>query len=669
MATPSTTNVKKPLAGSKSAARLRSPSVTRRAKTDLPLAKRIRRPKRSSAAPKPADADAADPPAEVSAAAALTPPRCRDVCASRCCRSESRDGRCLASISRDVRKTQCEVKAQGERIVADIDLLRAQLVARLERIETSLDALAGTPITARDVLTAPDGVFVISQPGHYTFAENIILPAPIGPFNLVIEIAANDVVLDLGSFVFEQQGSTAATALFGIFIAGPTGNGASNVTIQNGTIRGFSHAVAVAEGSDLTVLQRLRVLDIGVDESFFATMTETDAVFAFFVSNLIVRECVFDRVRGSGLFLASVQGLLVEDVLMTNFLPRRGTDSSGNILGVNLFEFPNSTVSNDITIRRTIFEDFVAAAPAGPPPPQVLVVAVGIFDPTIGIVGHNILIEDVLVRRLSASGGLECDSGGIEVTGNVEESAPEVRSDPVGNVFRRVVVQDLAVAPPATAGTNADSFGILAFCQQTLIEDCVVQNLVYTGTANPSKVSSLSLIGVHYRSDQGFAMRRCSVTGLDGTRFGRNANADIAAFETCVCGVLGGLLEQNYAGDNRADPSSEGAAGFAVNSAVDTVVRNNVAADNNFVGFVAADALVPSRNNLFQSNTVTGSATWGFADMTADSNNAYVDNFARSARFNYHGPQRYGAQIIQWSIPAPAPTANITKLTNLSVSP
>jgi hypothetical protein len=80
--------------------------------------------------------------------------------------------------------------------------------------------------------------FTIPSAGVYCLTHNLASGAASGA---AITIAANDVVLDLNGWTLDGSGAGTATEAVGI-----SGTGRSNLTIKNGTVRGFQVGVQLA---------------------------------------------------------------------------------------------------------------------------------------------------------------------------------------------------------------------------------------------------------------------------------------------------------------------------------------------------------------------------------------------------------------------------------------
>jgi hypothetical protein len=95
-------------------------------------------------------------------------------------------------------------------------------------------AARGETVNCTSIASLPA---VISQPGIYCLAGNLSTSQVTGS---AIEIQANSVVLDLNGFKLAGRAAGAGTSAFGIHAVNR-----QNITIKNGTVRGFMHGIAL----------------------------------------------------------------------------------------------------------------------------------------------------------------------------------------------------------------------------------------------------------------------------------------------------------------------------------------------------------------------------------------------------------------------------------------
>src|SRR5581483_10178300 len=232
---------------------------------------------------------------------AKLPKKCHKikVCPSTACQDSA--NKCLRSISRDVRATAALVCETRNRILKE-----------LNEIEDSLHCLTGNEIRASDIGTTG---LIIDKPGLWHFCENIQTSGIVnqGP---AITIAANDVVLDLGGFVLQLLNPTSANVGDGIDIA----PGVQNVTIRNGTLRGWNFSINILGENDLVIIEKLKIIEFGVDESFNANNVTVIGIQAVNMSNLIISNNIFDNGSGVVIALFAIDGLLIENNIISNIV-------------------------------------------------------------------------------------------------------------------------------------------------------------------------------------------------------------------------------------------------------------------------------------------------------------------------------------------------------------
>ena len=83
-------------------------------------------------------------------------------------------------------------------------------------------------VNCTDIPAVP---FTVTTPGIYCLKASLDFPAPSG---IAINIASNDVVLDMNGHVLDGSAAGPTTTTYGILALDRT-----NVTVRNGTVRGF----------------------------------------------------------------------------------------------------------------------------------------------------------------------------------------------------------------------------------------------------------------------------------------------------------------------------------------------------------------------------------------------------------------------------------------------
>jgi copper-binding protein NosD len=122
-------------------------------------------------------------------------------------------------------------------------------------------ALAGAPARAETTLCTPIAALptTIAAPGIYCLTSDFDLNMAAGD---AILIAANNVVIDLNG---HKIGNLAAGP--GTFAQGITAEDRQNITIRNGTLRGFMRAIAIEGTAPFTTSQGHLVEDIRADRN------------------------------------------------------------------------------------------------------------------------------------------------------------------------------------------------------------------------------------------------------------------------------------------------------------------------------------------------------------------------------------------------------------------
>lgn len=126
--------------------------------------------------------------------------------------------------------------------------------------------------------------FTIRNPGHYCLLRDFTTPAPIA-----IRVLADDVLVDLNNFKLESSAGTNAVTN-GVFA-----DSKRNVTIRNGTLRGFYGAVLLGDAGVPGSSQNHLVENLRVEDSGFYGI-QVDGF------NSTVRHCIVANTGGSTVF-------------------------------------------------------------------------------------------------------------------------------------------------------------------------------------------------------------------------------------------------------------------------------------------------------------------------------------------------------------------------------
>ncbi len=149
-----------------------------------------------------------------------------------------------------------------------------------------------------DPLPGGGGIHDIDRGGSYTFNGNIqVAPSQHNDAHRAVDIQADNVTVDMNGFTLENTESGASA--FEI-------NSLGNVTVRNGTIKGFSHAffsnVATGAGGRNIVLENLTICGGKIDLTAF--------------SNVVLRNVVIKDVPSSAIELGD--NACLENVRIVN---------------------------------------------------------------------------------------------------------------------------------------------------------------------------------------------------------------------------------------------------------------------------------------------------------------------------------------------------------------
>lgn len=182
---------------------------------------------------------------------------------------------------------------------------------------------------------------VISSPGIYCLARNLQTAQATG---IAIEVDASDVVVDLNGHTLDGSAAGPATNTDGIASSsGPSAR--TNVTIKNGTIRGFRNGVQVSH-------RRAVVEDLTLDRNTFTGVAVSG-------EGSIVRRNLISRTGGTTAFPDGADGFalriagngnLVEENTISEVVPGLG-QIPGSEWGIFV------AVSNGCIVRNNVVTD------------------------------------------------------------------------------------------------------------------------------------------------------------------------------------------------------------------------------------------------------------------------------------------------------------------------
>jgi len=592
---------------------------------------------------------------------AKLPKKCHKikVCPSTACQDSA--NKCLRSISRDVRATAALVCETRNRILKE-----------LNEIEDSLHCLTGNEIRAVDVGTTG---LIIDKPGLWHFCENIQTPGIVNQGPAII-IAANDVVLDLGGFVLQLLNPTSANVGDGIDIA----PGVQNVTIRNGTLRGWNFSINILGENDLVIIEKLKIIEFGVDESFNANNVTVIGIQAVNMSNLIISNNIFDNGSGVVIALFAIDGLLIENNIISNIVGNTPIPGIGFVVleAIDISDIANPT-SQNITIRNNIIENLSSIATSANSFATLQAISLSTVVPDI--FQQNIIIESNIIQQLTASADLGVDVEAIFVAGAFVPEIPpisELLSGPHGVVCQNNVVQGISITGSAQPNAGFEILAIQIEAQHVALEKNIVHNLVYNGPDTVDPSTFVGIFGLFSRGGQGYISKNNIVENINASVI-TSATFDsinIAGYQSCVCGIDGALIEGNYI-VNIVSPSvplistSSFLAGFNLVTRT-SELQNNVS-NNNPNGFIfqniSPEFGLPPAHNIINTNTAIGNLNIGFWNIDPDNTilNAFYNNYARSnPGGNFVGLT--GSPIVTWTLPA-LPPPNVDKLANVNILP
>lgn len=177
----------------------------------------------------------------------------------------------------------------------------------------------------------------ITQPGFYLLGDNLT-SNPTGA-DSIINIASNDVVVDLGSYVLSQGNATASVN--GINIQ----PGFDDVTIQNGTIRGVSfNGIQVGAACERIKILNVRFENCGIGIAL-------NGLVGLNITNSEIRGCGFYSCANTG--TGSVINITQSNKLNLSDIEIANTVSSANtnlilMSTVTLSNFTNVTIQNNV---------------------------------------------------------------------------------------------------------------------------------------------------------------------------------------------------------------------------------------------------------------------------------------------------------------------------------
>jgi len=261
-------------------------------------------------------------------------------------------------------------------------------VGGLACVLLTASAMAGAEVTDCTEITGLP--FDVKEPGIYCLKTNLSVSLPFG--GVALTIHADDVVIDLNGHTMEASGPTSAVAVFA--------DAQKDVTVRNGTIRGFGGAVDL--GGFTSAAQGNIVEDVRAEGSSAIAIKVAGA-------GSVVRHNVVVRTGGSSGGSIGILGLGSGVHILDNEVAETVEAPGAQALAINVANAPGAVVQGNV----------IANAALGPSD------SVGIFVsptcPNASVVGNHVanlrkglyLLSSVLYRDNTVGGAITAFTGGI----------------------------------------------------------------------------------------------------------------------------------------------------------------------------------------------------------------------------------------------------------------
>ncbi len=522
----------------------------------------------------------------------------------------------------------------------------AQLQNTLNIILADIEALAscstGTiTITPADIGTAG---YNINAPGKYCLAAHTTFSPAIAGLS-AININASNVTLDLNGHTITKVGGVAD-------VNGITVNGASNVSIYNGTVRGFSlYGVRINPGSTYVTLSHVNAFNNGTAETISGGIVITSGL----TPDLATHDVFLDHVQASqnifiGLTVAGADNVLVKDSAFDNnvgttVLALGGTAVWG-IFAATLFG--GGAVNNLAIVNSQANSNTSEGGAIGA---EILSIPAFLLPTNLGFNVVNSIFNG--------------NQGGGDLT-SVNEGEGLVIAGTSGFVVKDSFAQNnnsLAAAPSGTPGFYASvGFGVPFSCSNGAFINCYAQ-----GNSGSGDVSA----GFRVTASDNITFENCVAEGNNNPDDGGEAWGYTTDTNFGNPTAFGTPVNNNYIFNNCTAQGNIGAGisgGFKFISQAHSVLSNSVSNGNSGFGILAGDpvccatapvgCVCPSVANVITNNQIVGNTTNGILDNAPAAFTAYISNYARSnggVGANYSGLPA-GTPIRIWTLPgAPAP--------------
>ena len=205
--------------------------------------------------------------------------------------------------------------------------------------------------------------YVISTQGVYCLKGHLSTSMTTG---VAIQINTNNVVIDLNGYKLGGQGAGTGTNAYGIFAYQR-----QNITLRNGTVRGFSYGIYLGDGGSYTTSQANIVEDIRADMNTLVgidvqgrgniirnnqvvdTGGRSPADHAFGIAiygpgNRAINNDVYETVAGGSMnAFGIILGLASGNVVENNRVGNSNLPLPGNSYGIYLNSSNNVLISNN----------------------------------------------------------------------------------------------------------------------------------------------------------------------------------------------------------------------------------------------------------------------------------------------------------------------------------
>jgi hypothetical protein len=178
--------------------------------------------------------------------------------------------------------------------------------------------------------------YTITTQGVYCFTGHLATTLATGN---IITITTNNVILDLNGYKLGGQGAGLGTQATGIYA-----NQKSNITIKNGTVRGFLNAIVLNDNPPFTTSQGHLIEDIRADMNTYLGISVSGR-------GVVVRNNHVVDTGGSTAGYVNAYGVMVQGpgakVMGNNIFETAESGSGASSIGVRVYSGPGSVVEDN----------------------------------------------------------------------------------------------------------------------------------------------------------------------------------------------------------------------------------------------------------------------------------------------------------------------------------